>query len=237
MYMMDLHLNKYKEIKKNIDTVLIPIGMMEVHGPHCSLGTDVLIPREFVRRLDLNIGDKILVAPEIPYGHSWALAPFEGTIDVSAEAFMQYVYEIGKEFQRNGFSNIILFNGHGGNIPSLNIVAEKLADLGAAVLTINWWIDYKETILTITANPGHAGEDETSLVMAIDESLVDHQDVGHHQTSVPFNIKFKNWGKAVFPDGYLGNAAGATAEKGEKLYQALLPLTLRDIEALWNVSK
>jgi creatinine amidohydrolase len=208
-----------------------------VHGPHCSLGTDVLIPREFVRRLDSTLGDKILMAPEIPYGHSWALTPFEGTIDVSANAFMQYVYEIAKEYHRNGFKHIILFNGHGGNIASLMIIAEKLADLGATVLTINWWIDYKEAILKITSHPGHAGEDETSLVLAIDESLVDQKGVGHHHTSVPFNVKFKDWGKAVFPDGYLGNAADATVEKGEKLYQELLPLILQDIESMWKVNK
>lgn len=236
MYMMNLTATQFKEIKKSVDTVLLPIGMMETHGPHCSLGTDVWIPREFVRRLDEEVGDRVLMAPEVAYGHSWALAPFDGTIDISAEAFSQYVYEIGKEFHRNGFEQIILFNGHGGNIPSLSIVVEKLADLGMKVLTINWWVDYREQILDITKEPGHGGEDETSLVLAIDENLADPTLAGNYQMKMNPKIKFANYGKVVFKDGYLGNAGSATAEKGEKLYQMMMKLVLSDIEDLWSVS-
>src|SRR4051812_42155377 len=172
MYMMDLNLRQLEEVlKSGVDTAILPIGMVEAHGPHCSLGTDVLIPREFLRRLDQMIGEKVVIGAEIPYGHSWSLQSFKGTIDVSADAFSNYVYEVGKEFHRSGFKNLVFFNGHGGNINSLNTVGEKLADLGLTILMINWWTDYRDTIKTITPEPGHAGEDETSLVLAISESL------------------------------------------------------------------
>lgn len=237
MYMMNTTATQWKEWKREHSTVLLPIGMMETHGPHASLGTDVWIPREFVRRLDEVLGDKVLMAPEVAYGHSWALAPFEGTIDVSAEAFSRYVYEIGKEFHRNGVTDIILFNGHGGNIPSLAIVAEKLSDLGMRVLTINWWIDYREQILEVTKGPGHGGEDETSLILAIDESLADVSLAGHHQAPMNPKIKYAGFGRDAFTEGYMGNAGAATAEKGERLYETLLPLVLADIEDLWSLSQ
>jgi creatinine amidohydrolase len=236
MYMMDLTAAKFKEFKKSVDTVLLPIGMIEMHGPHCSLGTDVWIPREFVRRLDQRIGNRVLMAPEVAYGHSWGLAPFEGTIDISAGAFSQYVFEIGKEFHRNGFDQIVLFNGHGGNIPSLTTVAEKLADIGMKVLTINWWMDYREQILEITKGPGHGGEDETSLILAIDEKLADPNLAGDHQIEMNPKIKFEKSGLKFFKDGYLGNAGAATAEKGERLYEMMLELVLTDIEDLWRVA-
>ncbi|WP_226641683.1 creatininase family protein [Mesobacillus subterraneus] len=236
MYMMDLTASKFNEMRKSVDTVLLPIGMIEMHGPHCSLGTDVWIPREFVRRLDQRIGDRILMAPEVAYGHSWGLAPFEGTIDISAEAFSQYVFEIGKEFRRNGFEQIVLFNGHGGNIPSLTTVAEKLADIGMKVLTINWWADYREQILEITKGPGHGGEDETSLILAIDEKLADSNLAGDHQVNMNPKIKFEKSGLKLFKDGYLGNAGAATADKGERLYEMMLELVLSDIEDLWRVA-
>lgn len=235
MYMMNLTAKQFTELKKTVTTVLLPIGMMETHGPHCSLGTDVWIPREFVRRLDLLIGEKVLIAPEVPYGHSWGLAPFDGTIDISAEAFSAYVYEIGKEFHRNGLKNIILFNGHGGNIASLTSVVEKLADLGMNVLTINWWVDYREQILEITKGPGHGGEDETSLILAIDEKLADPSLVGNHKSNLNPKIKFEKMGTVLFKDGYLGDAGSATAEKGEKLYEMMLQLILSDIEDLWRI--
>jgi creatinine amidohydrolase len=234
MYMMDLNMTTFQEVQNRVNTVLLPIGMIEAHGPHCSLGTDILIPREFVKRLDPLIGEKILMAPEIPYGHSFGLAPFPGTIDVSGEAFAQYVLEIGKGFIQNGFRNIILFNGHGGNAASLSLVSEKLADLGAMVLTINWWLDYRETIKMFAPDTGHAGEDETSAIMASNSLFVDLGNVGQHTIPVPRNLKFRNMGKVAYPEAYSGDAASATIEKGEQIYQALLPLIVKDIEMMWT---
>ncbi|NHM32972.1 creatininase family protein [Neobacillus terrae] len=238
MYMMDLSLRQFEDVlKSGVDTAILPIGMVEAHGPHCSLGTDVLIPREFLRRLDRIIGEKVVIGAEISYGHSWALQSFKGTIDVSVEAFSNYVFEVGKEFHRSGFKNLVFFNGHGGNINSLNTVGEKLADLGLTILMINWWVDYRDTIKTIAAEPGHAGEDETSLVLAISESLADTSQVGNHQIELSPKIKYRNWGRSIFPEGYLGNAGAATVEKGEKLYQAMIPLMLKDFEDMWKVNK
>jgi creatinine amidohydrolase len=174
------------------------------------------------------------MAPEIPYGHSWGLAPFAGTIDVSPEAFSQYVLEVGRGFIQNGFKNIILFNGHGGNMAALNTVSEKLADLGVAVLTINWWIDYQDTIIQIAPSTGHVGEDETSAVLAISESLVNMEGIGQHIIPTPGNLKFKEMGRVSYPDAYSGNAVAATVEKGKQIYHALIPLIIQDIEVMWN---
>lgn len=234
MYMSDLTARAFRELQHTVNTVIIPIGMIEAHGPHCSLATDILIPREFVKRLDPLIGDRVLMAPEIPYGHSWGLEPFAGTIEVSGETFGQYVLEVASGFIRNGFTNLILFNGHGGNMAALNLVSEKLADRGAAVLTINWWLDYRDEIVKYAADTGHAGEDETSTVLAIDEKLVDMTGIGQHTIPTPRNLKFKGMQHVAYPEAYSGNAAAATREKGEQIYQALLPLIIHDIETMWR---
>jgi creatinine amidohydrolase len=235
--MMDLNQKQFQQAKQTVNTVILPIGMMEAHGPHCSLGTDVIIPREFLRRLNDELGEKILIAAEIPYGSSFGLLPFDGTIDISHEHFSNYVSEVGKEFYRNGFPHLILFNGHGGNIPSLQIVSEKLAKMGVTVLMINWWLDYRSTIIEITPGFGHAGEDETSLVLAINESLAETEGLEPQELGALPNLKYKGWGRDMFPDAYSGNPGAATAEKGERLYQALLPLIIKDIEQMWNDTK
>ncbi len=234
MQMQDLNKTSFAALMNNVNTVLLPIGMIEAHGPHASLATDMLIPREFARRLDGLFGERLLIAPEIPYGHSWGLAPFPGTIDVPSEVFASYVYEVGKGFYKNGLSNIVLFNGHGGNMPGLTTVAEKLADLGARVLTINWWADYRDAIIKIAPEIGHAGEDETSLLMAIDPCLVDIEQAANHVVKYPRNLKVKNGGAIMYPDAFSGHAAAATAEKGEAILQALLLLMRDDIEAMWR---
>ncbi|SHJ77015.1 creatininase family protein [Alicyclobacillus tolerans] len=238
MYMMKLTQREYvQQLKKGIDTVLIPIGMLETHGEHCALGTDTLIPREFVKRLDAILGKRIMMAPEIAYGHSWALAPFPGTIDVSQRIFTDYVRHIGEQFFHQGFRHIVLLNGHGGNISALNEVSECLADLGAYVLTIHWWLDYREQIAAIAPAVGHAGEDETSCVLAIDESLVDMSVAHHHQDTLSRKIKSKKMGLRIFPHGNSGDATAASVEKGERIYQSLVPLMVKDIEELWEFAQ
>lgn len=237
MDMMTMNLTEFKKVQQAINTVLIPIGMIEAHGPHCALGTDVLIPREFVRRLEEKVGDKMLMAPEITYGHSWGLASFAGTIDVSADAFLNYVLEICKGFYLNGFNNIILLNGHGGNNASLDIVTEKLADLSVRTLTVNWFIDYRDDIQTIAADPGHAGEDETSLVLAINENYAYTEGVGSHEIPLPKRFRFKDGGRTLYPEAFSGNAGAATSEKGEQLYEMLTELIVKDIERLWEIEQ
>ncbi|WP_204524732.1 creatininase family protein [Litchfieldia alkalitelluris] len=229
---MDLTMQSFQEIKKTVKTVLLPIGMMEAHGPHCSLGTDVLIPRELIKRLNKVDENLFLIGAEIPYGHSWGLRPFDGTIDISSNAFSNYVYEIGKEFHRNGFERIILFNGHGGNIASLQLVSEKLSDLGLTVLLINWWMDYREEIINITPGFGHAGEDETSMVLAINQSLANTDGLEPHEIPISPNIKFKDGGRVLYPLAYSGDPGAASAEKGELLYRMLVPLILKDIKSI-----
>ncbi|MGV3487779.1 MAG: creatininase family protein [Tuberibacillus sp.] len=236
MYMKDLNMKRFTEVRETIDTVIIPIGMVEAHGPHCSLTTDILIPRELLKRLDSFIGEKVLIAPEISYGHSWENSAFPGTINISVETFSRYVFEVAKEFIQQGFRNIVFFNGHGGNISALKMAAEDLTGLGAVILTINWWSDYRDEIMEITKHPGHAGEDETSLVLAIDEKLADVSLVGHFESTLPRKIVYKGWSKDAFPDVYVGNAGSATAEKGEKLYQKIISLVLQDFEMLWKIS-
>ena len=111
MYMMDLTALQFKEIKKSVETVLLPIGMMETHGPHCSLGTDVWIPREFVRRLEQEIGDRVLMAPEVAYGHSWALAPFEGALIFLLKPFPNMSTRLVKSFIEMDWSRLFFLMG------------------------------------------------------------------------------------------------------------------------------
>lgn len=235
MYMKDLNMKRFTEIKDKIDTVIIPIGMVEAHGPHCSLATDILIPRELLKRLNPYFDERVLIAPEISYGHSWENSSFPGTINISPQTFGRYVYEVAEGFVKQGFKNIVLFNGHGGNNTSLKIVAENLTELDAVILTVNWWSDYRNEIMSITEHPGHAGEDETSLVLAIDEKLADTSLVGHYESTLPRKIVYKGWSKDAFPDVYIGNAGEATSEKGERLYKLLIPLILNDFDMLWEV--
>ncbi len=232
MYMLHMNMDTFKKQTKNINTVIIPIGMIEAHGPHCPLGTDILIPNKFCGIIEGTIGNNVIIAPEINYGHSWALSVYPGTINISTEAFSKYVEEVALGFISNGFKNIILLNGHGGNISALTRVCEVIADKSGVAVLINWWVDFKDEILKITDGQGHAGEDETSTVLAIDEALVDMTKATSNEVTPKGKIYFKDFGKIIYKDGLSGDATKATKEKGEKIYEAV---SAKIIELIRNV--
>lgn len=234
MYMKYMNMDEFEEKSKSIDTVIIPIGMIEAHGHHCPLGTDILIPNKFCEIIEEKMGNKVIIAPEINYGHSWALSVYPGTINISTETFSNYVKEVALGFVYNGFKNIVLLNGHGGNISPLRPVSEAIADMDGVAVVFNWWIDFKKEILTITEGQGHAGEDETSTVLAIDESIVDMSKATSNTVKLEGNIYFKDMGEIIYKDALSGDATKATKEKGKKIYSLVSEKMIQIISNVQN---
>lgn len=217
MYMLYLNSDEFAAALDQTDTIVLPIGMTEAHGHHCPLGTDVIIPRHFLELIEEQMGDELIIAPEIAYGHSWNLAPYPGTIDIEPEVFGEYVFQVARGFAKWGTKKVVLFNGHGGNIPALSRVMERLADIGLTVLLINWWSDYAEDILTICDGQGHAGEDETSVMLAIDEELVDMPKATVNWNKAIANVRFPGMPLQIMENAMTGDATKASRAKGEAI--------------------
>lgn len=230
MYWQSLNMTSFSEVKNQVKAVILPIGMTEAHGPHCPLGTDTLIPRELCLRIEAALGEQVVIAPEVPYGHSWSLAPFPGTVDIPAVVFSDYVLAIGRGILKQGLCRIVFLNGHGGNIPALTIAAEKLSDEGAAVLLINWWLDYSPDILEICDGQGHAGEDETSVIMAITPALVDMKLATFNWCKPSGNIKAKSLRLDLYAHAMTGDGTKATIEKGQQILNRITPKIISLIE-------
>jgi creatinine amidohydrolase len=218
MYIVNYTSDDFKENLSKSNIVIIPVGSVEAHGHHLPLGTDIFSPRLFCERLNEEIGEKIWIAPEIPYGQSYDLTAYPGTIHVPSEVMAEYIYWVGKGMFENGFKKIIFLNGHGGNITALGLAGEKLMQLGVDVLSINWWMDFSKEILTVTAGQGHAGEDETSAILYYDESLVKMNKAMKNANKPLIPIRFKDRGKIIFKDALTGDATTASKAKGEKIF-------------------
>lgn len=216
-----------------LDTVILPIGTIEAHGPHCPLGTDVMIPDRLALRLEEILGpNEAVIAPPVNYGHSWYLGPFPGTIDISTETLANYLFDIGCSLLKWGLKNIVLLNGHGGNAAAISIASERLADVGANILSINWWTHYRAEILKVCSAQGHAGEDETSAVMAIRPDLVDLSTVGEPNFHTPFgDIKRTGIEQHTYPNAYSSDPSLATEEKGKAILEAVAQAMARHIQA------
>ena len=154
-----------------IDTVLLPVGTMEAHG--CTnLGTDITIPQFISEKLAERMN--FLIAPAVPYGITRTLLPYPGSMTVSPESFERYVGDVVISLFENGFKNVVIINGHGGHYDQLRNIA-KLAweRTRGRTIVIHWW----ELCTPVTEDVfgqvgGHAGIDETAMVLVADPQLV-----------------------------------------------------------------
>ena len=231
MYMVDYTSDDFKNNLSKADIAIIPIGSVEAHGYHLPLGTDVFSPRLFCSMINKKIGEEIWIAPEIPYGQSYDLSVYPGTIHIPTEVMSNYVFYVGKSLYDNGIKKLIFLNGHGGNINALNLTSEKLMQLGLDVIIINWWLDFSKEILTITAGQGHGGEDETSTVLYYNDNLVQMEKAMKNTKKPLMRVYFKDRGKILYENALSGDATLATKEKGEKIFELL---TERIIELIYN---
>lgn len=224
------------KIQGRVDTAILPIGSVEAHGQHCPLGTDNMAPWHFAEALERRFPDRLLVMPAIPYGHTWELANFSGTLSVSSDAFARYVAEVGKAALAWGIHNLILMNGHGGNTAPLNSTMEEIAEHGGRAVLVNWWIDYSRDILTVTEGQGHAGEDETSVMLAVAGPLVKMEDASFNPFRAKYKVRAMGLHDKNLRHATTGDGRGGTRDKGEKIIALVTERLVELVQDLWAES-
>lgn len=223
MYAETLTSPRYGEFAGKIDTVIVPVGSLEAHGRHCPLGTDNIIPARLCADLESRMGGDILIAPALNYGYTPVLAAFPGSVSLRAETLIDLYAGVGKAFAAWGAKNIVFMNGHGGNIPMLTVACDRIAESGATATAISWWATWSKEILGVCSTQGHAGEDETSCILAVDASLADPAGTkAHMKKSFVMPLASPGQKASRFPDAMNGDASRASVEKGEKLYAMML---------------
>ncbi|MGD0330159.1 MAG: creatininase family protein [Nitrososphaeria archaeon] len=159
-------------LNDGLNTVIIPIGTVEAHGKHLPITTDAILPQEICKRLSDKV--KALVAPPIYYGVTTSLSNYPGSIPVSRQAFTSYLTDIFVGFAKSGFLNIIVVNGHAGNVESIREAAEKAYDRARIrTLDIDWYIACDDVVKKHYGTlSGHGTIEETAAILAVDKKLV-----------------------------------------------------------------
>jgi creatinine amidohydrolase len=216
------------------DTVLIPIGSVEAHGLHLPLGADNLAPEAICRRLEQRYPDRIMVAPTIAYGHTWSLERWPGTLSLSSRLVADYATEVGQAMAAWGMRQIVFVNGHGGNVGPLTEAMERIAERSARVCLINWWLDFSHDILTVVEGQGHAGEDETSVMLALHGEWVTMADAQFNPYRLRFSrIRAEDILEKQLRHAMTGDARAATREKGEAILALVDQRAAQILEDLW----
>jgi creatinine amidohydrolase len=153
-------------VPAKVDTVLLPVGSLEPHGVIPN-GTDNIAPVAMAGEIAERTN--ALIAPSLNFGVTAAMKAFPGAISISEAAYGPFVEDILRNLADNGFHNIIVLNGHGGNTTLLNQAATRVAnEKRVRILVVNWWTQADGiTKAVFGENGGHAGNNETAYVQAV----------------------------------------------------------------------
>ena len=248
-----------EQVDKENTIILIPVGALEQHGNQAPLGTDDIIAEAMVEYLGKALekaGEAdfpMLVFPVIPVGLSTEHKNFCGSITFRPQTYYNMLYDICVSLAHHGFKKIAFLICHGGNAPIIQVLSRELrSELGIAPFFLSSGAfshpDVKATISEGNIWDFHGDEMETSMVMAVDESLVklETAEAGiptsfeNNHTLLPYGAVSIGWisedwkTKDGKPIGIGGDPSGATAEKGriilETSAKALVPglLEIRD---------
>jgi len=164
---------EFKEwVPGKIDTVLLPLGTLEPHGVTAN-GADNIAALAIAREIAPKVN--AMVAPVVPYGITGSMDAYPGSFTVPEEAYRPYIRSVLLGLARNKFKNLILVNGHGG--PQTAVLTALAAQAGreadVRTLVVNWWSYCSDITQEVFGEDGgHAGENETAFLLAIDPSLV-----------------------------------------------------------------
>src|SRR4051794_2875095 len=238
---------------KTHDTVIIPTGATEQHGPHGPLATDVIIPNEIARRVAPTV--RAVVAPPLPYTLSYPHVGFTGLVHIRIPTFMSMIEDLCASFAASGFRRIVFLNGHYDNTYAIAYACATAAERmpkGTKAFPVNYWDALTEAEVAEFSglkNGLHANLAETSAVMAINPKLVDLEKA---------NAEFPPFPKYTIPTGPVhtaffftapgsvywatrsgtwGDARKSTPEAGERYLEASVRSTLAILENIEHTFK
>ena len=221
-----------KALDKSKLVGVYPIASFEQHGPHLPFLTDTIETTEVVQRLDARLPDGVVCLPTQWLGYSYHHTRFAGSVTATSDTHINLIVETVAGLINGGLANILIINGHGGNRSDMSVAQQKLKEAcpEANVFATSWWLAAAEQLAEIKqAGPrgsGHAGEMETSLMLAIRPDLV-QTDKLRKDGRVPESThagsvsRFKMLHE-VSECGVFGDATFGTAEKGERMLQVVV---------------
>lgn len=140
--------------------VIVPIGLVEAHGPHLPVSVDVDSCEYFSRKIAENAG--AILAPVMPYGFSDEMRDYPGSLGLTADSFIQVIVDLCNNFCSQNFKKVIFITGHGANKLPCELAFYKVWDKYPDFKGVcwNWWSDCG------IAGIHHADKGETEVAMA-----------------------------------------------------------------------
>ena len=241
----DLSTRDFAQLDPARTIAVLPVAATEQHGPHLPLSVDTVLADGIVAASLPHLAPElsVLFLPTQAVGLSPEHARFPGTLTLRAETVLRLWTEIGESVAAAGVRKLLLFNSHGGQVSVMDLVARDLrARLNLRVYSCSWFnlplhdAQGQDLNALFSAEEHrfgiHGGDIETSMMLALAPARVQMDRARHFASTAQLRAQqFPILGNGrsaklgwqtqdYHPAGAIGNAAAATAAKGEALVQA-----------------
>lgn len=222
-----------KEALRTTNTILIPLGSTEQHGPHLPLETDTLLASKIAEETAKRVN--AIMAPPIAFGFSLEHISFSGTITLKPETLMCLIDDVCRSLCNHGFKKIIIVNGHGGNCGLIEAAARRIKqEINVTIALANIWELVTDTLMaqrdSQIGGVTHACEFETSLMLALYPEKVtpytlpaEIPDLPVHSSMDPCfsgaQVRYIWLTHEFSKSGVLGDPTKASKEKGLLLFK------------------
>nr|AKA59430.1 creatinine amidohydrolase [uncultured bacterium AR_412] len=214
--------------------LLLPVGAIEPHGPHAPLGTDPMISIGVCERVARRLADhpslRALILPPLPYGVTRYAKAFPGAVHVSEDTLYSIVVDVCTSLINQGFVDIVVVNNHfePEHVTTLRRAANVV---GVAYLDLVRRQHAARLTEEFRSGSCHAGQYETSLVLADRPDLVDQDMLAslpdlHLDMPAAMAAGHKDFVTMGMDQAYCGSPASATAEEGSRSFETLADLVL-----------
>lgn len=227
---------------------ILPCGATEAHGPHLPLNTDVIISETMGARALPALKDRgiaAVVLPPLAYMPAGYAEAFAGTITVSAATAKALILDIAMSLKAQRFACLALANSHfdPANVTMLRDAAEDIRARGLPVAFPDFTRRKLAQTLTAEFQSGacHAGQYETSLILAARPDLVDEasrRELADNPSSLTeaFGKGARSFAEAGGPDAYFGYPRHASALEGEESFKIMTAALVDAIDAAMSES-
>jgi creatinine amidohydrolase len=213
-------------LNKSEKTCILPFGILEKHGPHSPLGTDLIHVREWAARATKQ--EYAVVFPDYFYGQINEARQQPGTFSLPSHLIFELLETTCDEIARNGFTKIVILNGHGGNPEFIQFFMQSFLNKRHNYVVYfykpegdqAYSKEFNRLHKSDVSNDQHAGETETSTLLYLRPDLMrmDRADkqsgANQKRLDIP-GLYTPIWWYAAYPNHYAGEGAKATSEFGK----------------------
>jgi creatinine amidohydrolase len=237
-----------KALEMSKQTCILPIGILEKHGPHVPIGSDLIQVREWAARATKK--EYTVVFPDYFYGQINEARHQYGSFALPERVVWDLLEATCDEIARNGFKKIVIINGHGGNPELIRYFIqtrlEKQRNYAVYFFEPHADSAYVKRLSELhksdPAGDQHAGERETSSLLYLRPDLVkmdsatNESGANQKRLDIP-NVYTAIWWYADFPNHYAGEGAKATYELGKLVNEHYIESLVRALKAIKSDTK